>query len=166
MGYPLPSGTHYRLWLRCSRTAIRDCQNRATGPKDDPHANAFGGRLRAAIPRVARAPQPHTRQSSDLGIRPRAEAFARPQHLGPTLSQMDTPLGSSRHFSPIPGNGAGGAREMRFSSFWAATPLSRAAVRRKQPCMRSAAAPERFLVRFCPNLDCRPCRALSASSIT
>ena len=72
----------------------------------------------------------------------------------------------SPHFSPIPGNGAGGAREMRFSSFWAATPLSRAAVRRKQPCMRSAAAPERFLVRFCPNLDCRPCRALSASSIT
>ena len=73
---------------------------------------------------------------------------------------------ASPHFSPIPGNGLAGARDEFFMALGAASPLSGVAVRRKWPWMPSAAAAERFLVRFCPNLDCRPCRALSASSIT
>ena len=100
------------------------------------------------------------------GCRSNRDAIGAKITLTSTDGKKQYSMVTSPHFSPIPGNGAGGAREMRFSSFWAATPLSRAAVRRKQPCMRSAAASGTFLVRFCPNLDCRPCRALCASCIT
>ena len=62
--------------------------------------------------------------------------------------------------------GLAGARNEIFM-VWGRQRLSvGAAVRRKWPWMPSAAAAERFLVRFCANLDCRPCRGLSASSIT
>ena len=70
------------------------------------------------------------------------------------------------HFSSIPRNGVGGARGMGFHGFEAASPLGGVAVRQKRPRMPSADMAGAFLICFWANLDCRPCRALCASSIT
>ena len=72
----------------------------------------------------------------------------------------------SPHFSSIPENGVGGARGMGFHGLEAASPLGGAAVGQKRPGMLSATLAEAFFVCFWANLDCRPCRALCASSIT
>ena len=55
---------------------------------------------------------------------------------------------------------------MGFHGLEAASPLGGAAVGQKRPGMLSATLAEAFFVCFWANLDCRPCRALCASSIT
>ncbi len=75
-------------------------------------------------------------------------------------------IAPSPHFSSIPENGVGGARGMGFHGLEAASPLGGAAVGQKRPGMLSATLAEAFFVCFWANLDCRPCRALCASSIT
>ncbi len=75
-------------------------------------------------------------------------------------------LAANPHFSSIPENGVGGARGMGFHGLEAASPLGGAAVGQKRPGMLSATLAEAFFVCFWANLDCRPCRALCASSIT
>ena len=97
-------------------------------------------------------------------------AMYRAKTLGRTRSVVFDPSSHKKalspHFSSIPRNGVGGARGMGFHGFEAASPLGGVAVRQKRPRMPSADMAGAFLICFWANLDCRPCRALCASSIT
>ena len=97
------------------------------------------------------------------------EAYVELYRSGNSVRSQTAPEEShpaSPHFSSIPRNGVGGARGMGFHGFEAASPLGGVAVRQKRPRMPSADMAGAFLICFWANLDCRPCRALCASSIT